>query len=425
MTTHATLDPATASDPGAERRSRRAERLLIPAGFLTTAGNAFQITAAAILVFRAENTTLSVGWLFIAVSIPQVALAFLFGKLVDRVDRRRLSVVADLVSAVTAFALPLWLWFGGPTSLGSYLANLLLAVSAALFMPASNAFVKERVLDARLGKFNSHFEVATNTGMLLASSTAGFLVVWFGPTPLFVFNSATFIASGLLTWLCGPKPVAVPNPEPETAAESAAPARRESGERPPIKRLALLFTSGNANLMVSNTILTALILETFHQGAWMIGVVDALAGAGFIAGAACYGWISQRISGLRLAVLGTVGCMTMVAFEPTHYAVLMAVIPVAAFCFANGRIAARTLLMRASPEDRVGRVFGGAQAFGLALGIAATVGLSSVADRYGVPWAFWGLVVLVVGIAVGTYLSLARPLARLQRAPEVLEATAA
>jgi MFS family permease len=417
-----TLDPAKAAEDGfLERRSRRAERLLIPAGFLTTAGNAFQITAAAILVFRAENTTLSVGWLFIAVSIPQVAFAFLFGKLVDRVDRRNLSVVADLASAAMAFALPVWLWIGGPTSLGSYLANLLLAVSAALFMPASNAFVKERVRDARLGRFNSHFEVATNTGMLLASSSAGFLVVWFGPTPLFVFNSLTFAASALLTWLCGPRPPVVHPPALET--EGPAPTRTDT--RAPIKRLALLFTSGNANLMVSNTILTALILDTFHQGAWMIGVVDALAGAGFIAGAACYGWVSERISGLRLAVLGTIGCMAMVALEPTHYAVLMAVIPVAAFCFANGRIAARTLLMRASPEDRVGRIFGGAQAFGLALGIAATVTLSSLADRYGVPWAFWGLVALVVGIALGTYVSLARPLARMQRAPEVLEATAA
>jgi MFS family permease len=423
VTTHATLDPAKAPDPGAERQSRRTERLLIPAGFLTTAGNAFQITAAAILVFRAENTTLSVGWLFIAVSVPQVAFAFLFGKLVDKVDRRRLTVTADLVSAVTAFALPVWLWIGGPTSLGSYLANLLLAVSAALFMPASNAFIKERIRDERLGKFNSHFEVATNTGMLLASSAAGFLVVAFGPTPLFVFNSLTFVASAVLTWLCGRKPATAPAAEPEAGA--VVQPRPVIAGHAPIKRLALLFTSGNANLMVSNTILTALILDTFNQGAWMIGVVDALAGAGFIFGAACYGWVSERISGLRLAVLGTLGCMTMVALEPLHYGVLMAVIPIAGFCFAQGRIAARTLLMRASPEDRVGRIFGGAQAFGLALGIAATVGLSSVADAFGVPWAFWGLVVLVVGIVVGTYLSLVKPLAQTQRAPEVLEATAA
>ncbi|MEI4908229.1 hypothetical protein Q8G40_29530, partial [Klebsiella pneumoniae] len=83
----------------------------------------------------------------------------------------------------------------GPKTLGSYLANFLLASSLALFMPASNALVKERVADKRIGLFNSHFEIATNAGMLIAASMAGILVTWFGPSPLFIINSLTFVAS--------------------------------------------------------------------------------------------------------------------------------------------------------------------------------------------------------------------------------------
>jgi hypothetical protein len=395
-------------------RSRRAERLLVPAGFITTAGNAFQITAAAILVFRAESTTLSVGWLFIAVSIPQVALSVLFGRLVDRVDRRLLCVTADLVSAVTAFALPVWLWLNGPASLGSYLANFLLAVTAALFMPASNALVKERVRDERLGRFNAHFEMATNAGMLIASSLAGFLVVAFGATPLFFFNAATFVASAALTWFIGRRPAAPAGAVPEATLETA-PTSTTATPRParaPIKRLALLYSNGNIGLTVANTVLTALILATFHQGAWLIGVADALAGAGFIAGAAAYPWVSGRVKGLPLALFGMLGNLLMLTIEPLHYVALMVCIPFAGFCFAQGRIAARTLLMRAAPERRVGRIFGGAQAFGLALGIAATVGLSALADATEVPYAFWGLAILQGGIVIGTYLSLVRPLAR-------------
>src|SRR2546430_11990287 len=108
-----TIDTAPSTEPITVQRSKLTERLLVPAGFITTAGNAFPITAAAILVFRAGQTTLAVGWLFIAVSVPQAALAVLFGRLVDKVDRRLLCVSADLVSAVTAFALPIWLWIGG------------------------------------------------------------------------------------------------------------------------------------------------------------------------------------------------------------------------------------------------------------------------------------------------------------------------
>ena len=392
------------------RRSKAVERNLLIAAFTTTAGSAFQITAAAILVFRSGQSTLSVGWLFIAVSIPQVALSLFFGRLVDKIDRRLLSVVADLASALAAFALPVWLWLDGPATLGAYAANFLLACSATLFMPASNALVKERVRDERLGKYNSHFEMATNAGMLLASSLAGFLIVTFGSTPLFVFNAMTFIASAVLTYLIGRKPAA---PAPATPADAAAEApatatksRLAQRRRAPIRRLAILFTSGNINLMVANVILTALILETFDQGPWLIGVVDALAGLGFIAGAASYGWMSSRVAGLELAVLCSLICATTIAVEPTNYIVLMVVIPFAGFFFANFRIAARTLLMKASPADRVGRIFGGAQAFGLGIGIAATVGLSLLADRMSVPIAFWALAALVGGIAIASYIGL-------------------
>src|SRR5262249_49390058 len=76
---------------------------------------------------------------------------------------------------------------------------------------------------------------------------------------------------------------------------------------------------------------------------------------------------------------------------------------------------ARTLLTRAATVERAGRVFGGAQAFGLALGIVATVGLSLLADATAVKWAFWGLVLMVDAIAFFTYLSLVRPMAAVER----------
>jgi MFS family permease len=418
------LDSPNSAEAVAIRRSRLAERLLVPAGFITTAGNAFQITAAAILVFHAEQTTLAVGWLFIAVSIPQVALALLFGKLVDKVDRRMLCVAADLVSAMTAFALPVWLWIGGPANLGSYLANFLLACTAALFMPASNGLIKERISDDRLGKFNSHFEMASNSGMLLASSLAGFLVIWFGATPLFIFNSLTFLLSAVLVYAIGRKPAKAPVAADPAIDDPSVPVAVPVHQ--PVKRLALLYANGNIGLMVANVILTTLILQTFNQGAWMIGVVDALAGAGFIVGAAAYGKVSKRFKGIHLAVLGTLGNLICLVIQPLHYIALMVAIPFAGFCFAQGRIAARTLLMRASPEERVGRIFGGTQALGLGLGVGATVALSSLADATTVPYAFWALAILQGAIVIGTYFSLVKPLSAQDKRPvEVLEATAA
>jgi MFS family permease len=430
------IDESPATRVAMARHSRSVEWKLLPAAFATMAGNAFQITAAAVLVFRASNTTLSVGWLFIAVSVPQVALAMYFGRLVDRYDRRTLSVAADLVGAVCAVALPVWLWIGGPTTLGSYLANFLLAATTALFIPASNALIKERIADERLGTFNSRYEIATNSAMLIASASAGFLVVWFGPTPLFVFNSLTFLASAVLTWLVGPKPAetAAP-PAPDAAPGAAAPAAEAepavvNPAEPtpltgvPIKRLAMLYSSGHIGLMVSNALLTVLILQTFNKGPGLLGIVDALAFAGFLVGAATYPWFARRATGLRLAVLGAIAVNLLVLLEPLHYIVLVCVMPFAALSFAIARISSRTLLMRASPVERAGRIFGFAQASGLGMGITATILLSLLADGVSVPVAFWTLSAVVIAVVSVLYLSIVRAAAQ-PAAAKILETSAA
>jgi MFS family permease len=394
------------------RRSRTVERLLVPASFITTTGNAFQITAASVFVYRADATGLAVGWVFIAFSLPGAALAFLFGKLVDRFDRRTLSIIADVSSAVITFALPVWLWSGGSHKAGAYAATFLLACSAALFIPASNALYKERIRDERLAAFNAHFELATNAGMLIGSGLAGVLFVAFGPVPLFIFNSATFVSSAVLTFLVGRKPAApaasaatgdqaAGEPDSEAAGGPDGPARPR-----PVKRLALLYVNVNLGLIVASTLLLLVILRNFHKGPWLIGVTDALAFSGFVVGATIFPKVSARVRLLPLAVVTMLANVVLWCLEPLNYIALMCLIPFAGVVYALTRISARTLLMKASPHDRVGRIFGGAQAAGLGLAVLATVVLALVADKTQTVYAFWGLGAAQATISIIAYLSL-------------------
>ena len=427
-----TIETSASPTEAALLQSKRAERYLVPATFITSSGNALQLTAATVLVFQAGGTTLSVSWLFIAVSIPQVAFSVFFGRLADRFDRRMLTVTADVISAMSAFALPVWLWLGGTPTLGSYLFNFLLAVTAALFMPTSNALVKERILDEHLGKFNSRFELATNAGFLLASASVGLLIHALGVTPLLVFNALTFLGSAAFIYLVGPKAApAAAAPTVEEAAEAGevahsapTPAAAPAGQ--PIKRLAVLFGNLSLGIMVANTLLAALILDTFNMGPWLLGVSDAGAFIGFSIGALLYPWIGKRVSLLNLAVFGTLGNLLMFCLQPLHWVALIVCITFAGFCFALSRVGARTLLMKASPVDRVGRIFGGTNAFALGAGITANLLLSTLADRTdNVPLAFWGLAAIQAAIAIGCYISLVKPIAAQEKPSQALEATPA
>jgi hypothetical protein len=46
-----------------------------------------------------------------------------------------------------------------------------------------------------------------------------------------------------------------------------------------------------------------------------------------------------------------------------------------------GRVAARTMLLHAVPENRAGRVFGTTNAVGLMFSVAATIGISRLVDH--------------------------------------------
>jgi MFS family permease len=396
--------------------TRRAERYLIPATFVTTVGNAFQITAAAILVFRATHTALGVGWLFIAAAIPQVVLSLPFGQLADRYDRRMLCVVADVASAAIAIALPIWIWSGGSKNVGTYAVTFLLACLTALFLPASSALIKERIRDERIGTFNARYEMATQAGILMASSAAGFMVQFFGATPLFIINAATFVVSALCSIAIGPRYATAPD-EAEAAeaataeAGAGATAAPAAGRKPLgglVVRLAVIYGSGQVMVVLANSLLTVLILQTFKAGPGFVGAVDAVIGLAFMTGAAMYARTSPHIRLPYLAIGGYLVACAMQFVLPISLIALMLCIPVTGFCFAQGRIATRTLLMKAVPVERSGFVFGATQAFGLTYSVAATIGLTALSDHTAVRYGFYGLAMLVAATVLVAGLPLLR-----------------
>jgi MFS family permease len=394
-------------------RSSRAEQLLLPAAFITNLGNSVQLTAASVLVFTAERTTLSVGWLFIAVAIPQMLLSLFFGRLADRFDRRTLCIIADLASAAAAVALPVWLFFGGPANLAAYLASFALAAVGALFMPASNALIKERISADRLGPFNANFEIAVQAGTLLSAAAGGFMIQFFGVRPLFLFNGVTFLASAAFLFAMGRRRVAA-------AATAGSPGERAETppvENAPLVRLGLLYALGNIVIMVGNTILLVLIIQAFRQGIGILGVVDALFGIGVVIAAAAYKRASKRTTTLRIALVGYLGFAVVLALETIHVGVLMAVIPLAGLTFGLARISARTMLMSTAPEHKVGWVFGATNAFGLASGAVATVLISLLIDHTTAQYGFYVLALLVAVVGSLTIAALRRPLTVRQPVP--------
>jgi MFS family permease len=377
-------------------------KLLLPAAFITSLGNNIQLIGAALLLVRAQGSMLDVGWLFIAVAVPQAVLSPYFGRLADRFDRRRLWIGCDVVSAVAALCLPAGLAFGGPQQVLVYGSNFALAVVAALFVPASAALVRERVPVAGLRRFNGHYEIALQSGMLLSASVGGFALQYFGSTPLFVFNGITFVASALFVLAVGPyrRSVAASANGKADVAGSGATAWRV-GPALPLGPLALLFGQGLVVVTVFNALLPVLLVGEWHRGPAVLGVVDALGGAGFLLAAVAYRRSAVRFGDLRVAVVGFLACNALLVLQPLFgVGALMGLVLVGAFVFGQARIAARSLLMTSVDESRVGHAFGVANGYGLAATVVVMLVTSVITGRTDTRYGFATLVSISVLAAV-------------------------
>jgi MFS family permease len=368
-------------------------KLLLPAAFITSLGNNIQLLGAALLLVRAQGSMLDVGWLFIAVAVPQALLSPYFGRLADRFDRRRLWIGCDLVSAVAALSLPVGLALGGPQQPLIYATNFALAVVAALFTPTSAALVRERVPLATLRPFNAHYEMALQAGMLLSASIGGFALQFFGSTPLFVFNGVTFVASALLLVAVGSTGRRV------VVVDEVPPVIKRTGL--PLAPLALLFGQGLVVVTVFNALLPVLLIGEWHRGPAVLGVVDAVGGAGFLLAAVAYRRSVVRFGDLRLAVGGFLVCNVLLVLQPLFgVGALMGLVLVGAFVFGQARIATRSLLMTSVDELRVGHAFGVANGYGLAATVVVMLVTSVVTGHTDTRFGFATLAAISLLAAV-------------------------
>ncbi|MEY9908856.1 MFS family permease [Catenulispora sp. MAP12-49] len=395
--------------------TRRAERLLVPAAFVTALGNNVQLIAGALLMIRSDKTMLSVGLLFIAVAVPQAVLSPYFGRLADRYDRRRLWIGCDATSAVLALALPVWLTLGGAKGPGVYAANFALAVVAALFFPASNAMIKERVRASQVRRFTANYEMATQAGMLMSATVGGLLVQRLGASPLLVFNAGTFVVSALLVGSVGALPRKVEpevKPEVEPRAESVARTQISvgmaslssavpGGQPVPLVRLILLYAQGSVVVTVFNALLPKLVMGEWGRGAGLFGVVDAIGSLGFLAATVFYKVVGRRFGDLPIAVVGFLACNTVFVLQPQFGPGFLAIgVAIGAFTFGTARIASRTLVMTSVDEAHVGRAFGLANGGGLAATVVVMLGVAELTDHTDTRWGFAATAVVSVAAAL-------------------------
>jgi MFS family permease len=166
--------------------------------FLASAGSAFGTYLAAVAltlhVFGLTGSGTWVAALLVADFLPIVVIGFVLGPLIDRFQRRRLMIAADVTRAAVFCVLP---FVSTPVAIVGLAA--VAGIATGFFRPAAYAGVPNLVADDEdLTEANSLLIGVENLAWVVGPVVAGALVASVGSDPAYWINAATFAFSALL-----------------------------------------------------------------------------------------------------------------------------------------------------------------------------------------------------------------------------------
>src|SRR5690349_8982360 len=367
--------------------------------FLATLGSSLGTLLATIaLVIDVKDRTDSGPWvaaLMFAEFLPAVAVGLFFGPFLDRLPRRGVMIVADLIRCAVFCTLPF------ADSAGQIVALAAIAgFTTGFFRPAVYAGLPNLVSEDELARANSLIQTGENISWTIAPILGGALVAATSPDVAYWVNAVSFLVSALLV-------LRIPREKLQGALAVSHGFVRDLAEgfgrvlrTRALRTVLIVWTVALAGIAASNTAQVFLAKDTFSAGDFGYGIVFGCIGLGLAIGSYAAGsWVERRSVGsvyaasilLQAIGIGAAGAM------PNVWAALP--------CFAlsgigNGvSVVCNSLLVQRGASDEVrGRVFTVIMSVNYAAyGIAVLVA-GPLTDSYGPRWVY-GVVGIVLAAA--------------------------
>lgn len=184
-------------------------------GLISFTGDWMLRIALPAYVYDLTGSTLATGAMFMISAVPNLVFGSIAGVFVDRWNRQRALVIANLLLAIVLLPLLLvraaeWLWIVYAIAFASSIINLVTG-------PAENALLPTLVDEDVLLSANSLNALNNNLARLIGPALGGVVALGLGLTGVALIDAATFaIAALLIAWL------RVAPTHGETRSESAA-----------------------------------------------------------------------------------------------------------------------------------------------------------------------------------------------------------
>lgn len=300
------MDIATTSTPGAARPWLRTFLIIFTGQAFSLLGSS-AVNFALVWWLTAETGSAAIlAYASIAALMPQAALGPLAGPFIDRWDRRRTMMFADLFIAATSVGLIVVFSTGG-ASVGVIIAVLALrSIGAGFHTPASQAAVPMYVPQEQIMRV-AGWNFFLGSGVAMAGPVLGAFLMGVAPVAAVIavdiVGALLAVASLLLVRIPHPqKPVGEP-------AVSGLAAEFAEGWHELVRHRALLYltlvlTVVTLLYMPLNALFPLMTFEHFDGGALNASMVELAFGGGMLVGSLAVGTLAARVRPVHLIGAG-------------------------------------------------------------------------------------------------------------------------
>ncbi|MGW0971354.1 MFS transporter [Streptomyces sp. NPDC002516] len=333
--------------------ARRDVRLLVLARVIDMAGSNALWIALGIRVKELTGSSSAAGLAFFAFILGTLG-APLGGALVDRLRRRPLLIVLNLVSVV--LVLPLLLVHDRQSVWICYLVMTVYGLASGVTSSAMTAFTQTLIPPEHLGDANGLLQTLLQGLRLIAPLLGAGVLSAFGLGLLVVGDAATFALAALLTALIRQREDrAQSDQQEETGAQTTA-GFRYIARTPALRQFTVAVVLAVVAFGFCESVLFAVVDAGLHRPPAFLGVLGSLQGAGAIAAGVAAAVFMRRAGEGRTVMLG-LACAAagfLLSAAPT----LLAVAPGTVLIGASLPLiiaGVMTLFQRRTPVSLMGR----------------------------------------------------------------------
>ena len=351
---------------------RRDFALLWWGGLVSGAGDSMLLAVLPYVVYASTGSTLATAGMTVAELVPGIVLGSVAGVFVDRWDRRRVLVVANVLQAVTVAALLVLAREPGLLAV-VYVVAALQSSLAAFSLPAESSLLPTLVPEDDLVAANSLNVLNNRVGRLAGLPLGAAVYAWAGLGAVVALDVASFlVAAGLVALLrvrhARPVPTPPTGERPRRLraflaewADGLALVRRD-------RSIGVLFVVFGL-MTFGGTMLDPLsapwVRDVLHEGVGVYALLMTTHSLAGIAGSIAIGAIGARVAPHLLTGVGSLvaGCLLLVRFNVPVVAVAVALSLLSGLAAVASSVGVETLAQQRVPEAYRGRVFGSLHAW--------------------------------------------------------------